>query len=145
MIPQCTKVRTWWVNRALLYWIPGVAACLVTEEMLSGNYGGVTNALGFIVVFTLFIEQIAFGYKVDMLPGELHYSQGLFLRRRIALSRDDIQHAEFLPLTGLSDARSARLAVTKRDGEEVVLSLAAFRPADVAKIVDWLPVKPQRP
>lgn len=136
------KIRVWWLNRALLYWIPAIFIYYSIATALRQDVGSAMTNATIAALIVLFFEHFLFSYKIDLTATTLLYSEGLLFRKKSAIEHNDIESASFLQTPILAKLQSARLALTIRGGDYFVVSLAAFRPADIAKIIDWLPVKP---
>lgn len=142
MTSPSIKIRVWWLNRAVVYLIPLIFVFLLIVEIARHEYGGIFKGVFIITLILIFFEHVALSFKVDLFPGQLNYAQGLFpFKKQMSIDINSIASVSFLPLP-IFGMQSARLAVSTHGGDIFVLSLAAFRPQDIKKILNWLPVEP---
>jgi hypothetical protein len=136
------RIKSWWFNRVLLYWIPVIFVYDLIPTMSRYGIGPALTNLVIAALIVVFFEHFLFSYEVKLTASNLEYSEGLLARKNVVIRRDDIRAASFLMTPVFTKVQSARLVVTTRDGADFVLSLASFRPSDVRKIIGWLPAKP---
>lgn len=139
--PVGMKIRVWWLNRVFLYWIPVIFVYdLLSTLARHGISAAVTNIV-IAMLITIFFEQYLFGYKIDLSETTIKYTEGFLSRKNISIEREDVASAYFLETPILIKMKSIRLAITTHEDKRYVVSLAAFKPSDIKRLVDWLPAK----
>lgn len=131
------KIKTWWLNRLLLAWIPLLFLCYSAISVYVANFHSAIVNFAIAVVIFLIFEQFLFSYKVALSSEKLLYSYGFLWRRSVEIDARDIRSFEFLPVIGLPKLQSARVLV-QAGNERFMLSLASFRAADVRRVAAWL-------
>jgi hypothetical protein len=130
--------RTWWVSRALIYWIPLLAILAGAVQSAQGQEGSLRSAVAIGLVFIVFAEQVLFSFVVSIDGGLLTYRKGLLIRSGLSIDKDQVKSFALEPLFPNASLQSARIVVELRDGATAKINLSSFKPADTRMILDWL-------
>jgi hypothetical protein len=125
-------ISTWWFNKALLYSIiiPGVSIGFYKH--------GLNSSFLWLVGLFLCVHLILFSYKIELQTERLTYWRWpRFISKGIKIHKDDICGFKHLPLSYARKIELAIFDVHLKNNKTVRLSLAAFSPKDVKKVLEW--------